>query len=323
MLKPLTDEKLITNCMCLFLKELIFCLIIFYLILGCPNSHKKNCTLTKFDDLGKNIFVNKKINMDSCSIIVDRYDRTDFFIIKKGNKFGLINDKKHLLLPLEYDTIERPRLADYFFITKNHLCGVVTSAGILTIPIYYEHIEYDWKNQKSGEEDCFLVQKNQKLGSIDFHNKIIIPVEYDGISNWVEYGPRAHYVKKNHQYGLIDYNSGKLIIPVIYDGLVVHRTNCIEIKKDGLYGIIDYNNKEIIPCIYSKIYVDFDFWGFDKNHKDLIFAENKTNWCKFDVNGKMISSNVPMNQIDKKILAYKPDSNEYRYHLKDCMLFPR
>lgn len=305
----------------LIMKSINYVFVILFLTLGCSQSPKKDKTFIDINDTIKSIFVYEKINLDDYSIVADKYDRTGFYIIRNSDKFGLIDDKNQLLLPLEYDTIERPRLADYFLITKNHKCGVVTSDGILTIPIDYEHIEYDWKEQKSGEEDCFIVQKNQKLGSIDFHNKIIIPIEYEGISNWVEYGPDAHYVMKDHLYGLVDYNSGKLIIPLIYDGLLVHRTNCIEVKKNGFYGIIDYNNKEIIPCIYDKIYVDFDFFGFDKNHKDLIFAENKTNWYKFDSKGKMISSNVPISQIDKDILSFKPDSNEYRYHLKDCMVF--
>lgn len=297
-------------------------LIIVCVSLGCSYGPKQN-RWTKSEDSGRKIFVYKKQNVDRCSLVIDPYDRTDFFVIRKGSKFGLIDNKKQLLLPLEYDTIERPRLADYFILTKHNLCGIVTSGGILTIPIIYEHIEYDWKEQKANEEDCFIVQKNQKLGSIDFHNKIIIPIEFDGISNWVEYGPQAHYVKKDNFYGLIDYNSGKLIIPVIYDGLVVHSTNCIEVKKDGIYGIIDYSNKVIIPCIYSKIFVDFDFWGLDENHKDFIFAEYKTKWYKFDAYGKMISSNLPISEIDNKFISYKPGVNKYRYHLKDCMVFPK
>jgi hypothetical protein len=301
----------------------ISCLLVsLYLILGCSHSPKKD-RINIENDMIKNIFIYQTINLDSCSIIEDPFDRTDFSVIRKLDKFGLINDKKQLLLPIEYDTIERPHLAGYFFITKNNLSGVVTSDGILTVPLNYEHIEYDWKEQKSGDEDCFIVQKNQKLGSIDFHNRIIIPIEYDGISNWVEYGPDAHYVKKNKLYGLIDYNSGKLIIPVIYEGLIVHRTNCIEVKKNGLYGIINWNNKVIIPYIYNKIYVDFDFIGLDRSHKDLIYAENKANWYKFDPNGRLISSNVPLSQIEKDVLSYKPDSNEYRYALKDCMIFPK
>ncbi len=292
------------------------------LLLGCNNSSKRDNISIKKNDSFVNVFVNKKINLDSCSIVIDPYNRKDFSIIKKGSKFGLVNNENQLLLPAEYDTIERPRLADYFFITKNNLSGVVTSDGILTVPIFYEHIEYDWKEQKSGEKDCFLIQKNRKLGSIDFHNTIIIPFEYDGISNWVEYGPDAHYVKKGTQYGIIDYNTGELIIPVEFDGIVDH-CGLIEIKNKGRYGIISWKNKEIIPCIYDRLYVDIDYFGFKQNHKDRIFAHKNNVWYEFLLSGKLLKSNVLTSEIDKVFLNYRPDSNEYRYHLNDCMVFPK
>lgn len=294
---------------------------ILFLLVGCINFHKKGKTSILNDDAFVNIFVNKKINLDSCSVIEDLHDRTDFFIIKKDAKFGLINSSNQLILPLIYDSIERPHLSNYFFISKNNLFGIVTSDGFLTVPIYYEHIEYDWKKQKSGDEDCFIVQKNNKLGSINFHNQTIIPIEYDGISNWVEYGPDAHYVKKGDHYGIIDYDSGKLIIPVVYDG-IVSREEVIEIKMKGRYGIVSWKNEEIIPCIYDRLYVDLDYFGFEKNHKDRIFAETNNVWYEFLMTGKLYKSNVSPTKINAHILKYWPDSDEYRYHLQDCMVFP-
>ena len=304
------------------MRRIFYIIASFCLILSCSNSPKKDKSITEISDTIKNIFISQPINLDSCSIIVDPYDRTDFSIIRKTDKFGLINDKNQLLLPIEFDTIERPRLADYFFITKNRLIGVVTSGGILTVPVYYEHIEYDWKEQKSAEEDCFIVQKNRKLGSIDFHNKTIIPIEYDGISNWVEYGPEAHFVKKGTKYGIIDYNTGKLIIPVEYDGIDVHR-GVIEIKKNNRYGVVSWKNEEIIPCTYDRLFVDLDYFGFEKNHKDRIFAKKDNVWYAFLMNGKLLKSNVSTVEIDSDFLKYKPDSNEYRYHLKDCMVITK
>lgn len=294
---------------------------IILLLSGCNNSSKKSLASIGKNDSIENIFILDKINLDSCLIIDDPDNHQNFYVIKKDGKFGLINNKRLLVLPTEFDSIKRPHLADYYLISKNNLFGVVTSEGYLTIPILYEHIEYDWKDKKSGEKDCFIVQKNKKLGSIDFYNNTIIPIEFDGISNWVEYGPDAHYVKKDDKYGIVNYNTGKLIIPVEYDGIEDYR-GLIEVKKNNKYGILSWDNTVIIPCIYDKIYVDLDFFGFENNHKDRIFAQKNNIWYEFLVSGKLIKSNVPTNKIKRDFWEYEPDINEYRYHLVDCMVFP-
>ena len=304
------------------MKRIHYLILSLLTLFGCNSSPKKNQNSVQKCDTAINIFVNKNINLDSCTIINDPENRTNLSIIKKNDKFGLINNIKQLVLPCVYDSIERPHLADYFFISKNGLFGVVTTKGILTIPIIYEQIEYEWKNQQSDDEDNFIVQKNKKLGTIDFHNNTIIPIEYDGISNWVEYGPDAHYVKKGCHYGIVDYKTGKLIIPVLYDGICNHK-GLIEIKMQGSYGIITLKNEEIIPCIYDRIFEDIDLFGFDKNHKDRIFARKNSIWYEFFLSGKISKSNISTKDINKDFLNYIPDSNEYSYHLKDCMVFPK
>jgi len=307
-----------------------FSIIICLFIIGCSQQTKKDnqsnidknkSSIVGPKNIGEKIFVNAQLITGKYAIIEDEDNNHDIFIVKKGNRFGLINNKNQIILSIEYDTIVRPHLANYFYVTKNNLTGVVTFDGFLTIPFIYEHIEYDWKEKESGEEDCFIVQKNKKLGSIDFHNNIIIPIEYDGISNWVEYGPNAHYVKKEGLYGLANWNSGKLIIPVIYDGLEDYK-GCIKVKKNGRYGVLSWENKVIVPCVFDRMYLDLDYFDFKANHKDRIFARKNNVWYEFETNGNLIRPNVPTNEINKDLLEYIPDSDEFRYHLKDCMTFP-
>jgi len=270
----------------------------------------------------KNIFICEKIDFDSLSIVEYPKMFKKFIIVKQKNKYGLLNEKKQLILPIEYDSIEHTHSAYWFVISKNKLYGVVSDEGVLTVPIYYEHIEDDFKGSKNIDDVGFIVQKNLKLGSIDFHNNIIIPIEYDGISNWVEYGPDAHYVKKGNFYGLINHHTGELIIPDIYDGLEVHRENIVEVKKNGLYGVLNFENKVVLPCMYNTLYVDLNWMGLEKYHEDIICASSKTEKFIFDVNGKLKSTEL-LNQVDKKGKFHNKDYNEYGYHLIECMIFPK
>ncbi|MHC1704997.1 MAG: WG repeat-containing protein [Tenuifilaceae bacterium] len=293
----------------------IFFVSFFILILGCSRQ-------SRIEINDRNIFIQGDSISEDCSIITSGNNLPDISIVKKNNFYGLINNKNHIILPIEYDTIELPRFANYFFITKNGLTGVVTEKGDLNIPLCYEHIEYEWKHkQRSGDEPTFIVQKNKKLGSIDFHDKVIIPIEYDGISNWVEYGPEAHYVKKGKLFGLIDYYSGNLIIKEIYDGIEVYG-NIIEVKKNGFYGIISFDNSIIIPIIYNRIFVEWDCFDPDNDQKKKIYAEKDNEWFEFEANGRLIRANISLNEIKKDCLTNKPDSNEYWYHLKAFMITP-
>ncbi len=305
-----------------------FLVVIF--IVGCDkhitkderlNANKENSFTNRPKNLGKNIFINGEVISEEYKIIEDIDNRLDIFVVKKGNRFGLINNKKKIILPIEYDTIERPHLENYFYITKNSLTGVVTKVGNLNIPIYYESIEYDWKNNVNEEEDGFIVQKNKKLGSIDFYNNVIIPIEYDGVSNWVEYGPSAHYIKKNGLYGLVDYNTGALKIPPIYDGLVAS-CRFVWVKKNGKYGVLTYRNKVVFPCVYTKIFIDLDCYGFEEVRVGRVLVEKNNIWYEYYKNGLLKKSNVPKDEIDKRFLTDRADSTEFSYHLKDCMVFP-
>ena len=291
------------------------------LLFGCKNPTSESFISMDTPKSYVNLFVNSNIIVDSCSIIEERYNHPLLNIVKKGSKFGLTNNTKLLVLPFDYDTIIYSHNTNHFIIAKHNLFGVISPRGFLTIPIAYEQIEFEWRNISSFEEISFIVQKDHKLGTINLNNNTIIPIEFDGISNWVEYGPKAHYVKKGNHYGLIDYKTGQLIVPVLYDGIEDHK-GIIEIKKNGKYGVLSWKNNVMIPCVYDRLFVDLDFFGLKMNHQDKIFAQKDNRWYEFLLNGTMSGSNIRTSEIDSNYLNMKQDSYEYRYHLKDCMVFP-
>ncbi len=52
-------------------------------------------------------------------------------------------------------------------------------------------LDYDGLDVCFYDETHFIVKENGKYGIIDKNLKIIVPLEYDRISNWVEYGQRT------------------------------------------------------------------------------------------------------------------------------------
>ena len=170
----------------------------------------------------------------------------------------------------------------------------------IIIPFEYQSINQTWYNNFSGI-DTFIVQKNDKLGTIDFKNNVVIPIEYDGISGWVEWGPEAHYVKKDGKYGLLAHN-GNLLIPVIYDDVFYYSNNIITVKNNEKKGIVNIRNQVIIPCIYDEIILDIDFWGFKSKNKneDQIIVKKNNIWTYMNLKGDITRKNVPNGEIIKK-----------------------
>ena len=103
----------------------------------------------------------------------------------------------------------------------------------------YSYIEKEFPNT----ENIFTVEKDGKIGTIDENNNVIIPIIYDGLSGWVEYGPEAHFVKNNDKYGIIS-PKGDIIIPIEYDYVGLPENGVIGVRKDGKYGVVSWKIKK-------------------------------------------------------------------------------
>ncbi|RDI56837.1 WG repeat-containing protein [Flavobacterium glaciei] len=64
-----------------------------------------------------------------------------FQIIKKGNKFGIINSKNETIIPIIYDEIKSSQNWRYFIIKQNNKIGLINVNGTLTKEPIYDSIE--------------------------------------------------------------------------------------------------------------------------------------------------------------------------------------
>lgn len=240
------------------------------------------------------------------------------FIAKKDGYFGLISFDNKVIQPFKYKFIYALN-GFAVYVNQDNMVGMYDDNGKIMIPFEYEAINKTYYNKSTydkmfpGVEDIYIVQKNGKIGTIDDKNNVIIPIIYDGLSGWVEYGPKAHFVKNNGKYGLISH-SGKIIIPIEYEYVGLPRNGVIHVKKDGRNGVISWDNKEILPFIYDKIILDIPMFDLgDDELKSKIVALRDKQWDYFDLSGKLLQSSVPINEITDKyqyILNWGEPSNE-------------
>ena len=97
------------------------------------------------------------------------------------------------------------------------------------------------------EDNTLLVRKNFKWGGLDETGKIIIPFIYDDAGS---YRDGLSLVLKDDKYGWLD-TKGKVIIPLEYDSAKEFEQDLAQVSKDNKIGWIDKTGKTIIPLEYD------------------------------------------------------------------------
>ncbi len=89
---------------------------------------------------------------------------------------------------------------------------------------------------------------DKKYGAVNYKAQVVVPFEYDYIS---EFSEGLAVVEKTKKFGLVDIN-GKMVIPVMYEK-IYHSENSgwpKPVKINGKAGAINRKNQLVIPATY-------------------------------------------------------------------------
>lgn len=117
--------------------------------------------------------------------------------------------------------------------------------GNLNFIDYYEYLEH-------------LNYGGCKHGMIDRSNLVVIPVEYDYLSEILIDRESYFLVQKGQMMGLLSAEN-KFIIPLVWNDMGIvpdlysKDEKLIIVSRDQQFGVIDLESREIIPLIYDKI----------------------------------------------------------------------
>lgn len=233
------------------------------------------------------------------------------YIAKKENRYGYITHNNKIIIPFDYKYIYEIN-DGLVYVNQEGKVGMYDEKGRIKIPFEYDAIYDTWYNNFDSEKTRFIVVQNGKVGTIDEENKIVIPIIYEALSGWVEYGPEAHFARKDGKYGLISYE-GDIIIPIEYEYVGIPSEGIIKVRKNGKYGAVSWKHKEILPCKYEKLVLDIPFFIFDdKRESKLVVLDNGV-WKYFNMKGKLLQDNIAEAEIMKNydyILKRGDPSNE-------------
>ncbi len=208
---------------------------------------------------------------DPCNISDQyKYERieyfNEFFTVYKDGKWGLVNDKGELLLPLKYEEL-KPFVFSYLRTLKvkeNGKYGLfkIDSSGNTEImaDIKFDEIGIDEDNYKLK---VALGDKRDYL----FEGEPYFDFEYNEVMYFLNY--RMFTIKKGKKIGLTKEDKTILIEPQYHSFLFIdERTYMVE--KNGKWGVINDRGRTLIPIQFTK----FDY----RYDQDMFFAAKKDKW---------------------------------------------
>jgi hypothetical protein len=205
---------------------------------------------------------------------VEKYDKIEsinggnLIFAWNDNQFSLVNKNGFPVSEIKYDDFIINKVIpnnDFIILEKNNKQGLVNSKGIEVVPFIYDKIgfnnnEYNLSDLIKGR---IKVEKNGKIGFINESGKELVPIKYDEIegfgSSTKKFSDKLVIVKNNGKVGLIDFEEGHLVIPVLYNeifefkALTASSYKIAKVNRNGKYGFVNMDGEEIISPIYDEI----------------------------------------------------------------------
>lgn len=224
----------------------------------------------------KGILIHHKETIEHArqNVASNKYEWTSNFqsnnwrIVKKGDKYGQINEKDELVFPIKYDKILNIK-EGFFWARETDKWMLFDSTAKVVTNEQFDVVSSFW-NHKA------FVEQGKKIGLIDNKqniNWIFNQMEYDYISDV----GNAYVVKKDGKYGLIS-KSKKVLLDCIYDisydDYTVKDDILIVQGEDELYGYYKIGHGWLTERIYenARIAHNYMYSGGKKVDIDQYFV---------------------------------------------------
>lgn len=216
------------------------------------------------------------------------YKTPNRFIVKKDDKYGVINKREEAIIPIEYMSIESSAYSDGSHLSrnKNGKYGFITMDGEVTLPFKYDKIDKNYSSNnmisKSGDQCGVVTIKSGKPTEI-------ISCEYDNITNL----KAVLITEQNNKYGLLDADGSEIVEPY-YDEINVLNNNsysnkALKARKKKMFYLLSDSGQNIS----NKGFVDADIIPDDTKSNGFTFfkVKQKDEFQIMDKVGKIINEN--------------------------------
>ncbi|AFM03329.1 hypothetical protein Fleli_0872 [Bernardetia litoralis DSM 6794] len=183
--------------------------------------------------------------------IFETEPKNELVLIEENNKVGYADKTGQLIVEPLYENIQDNFSENYYAkkgisqVKKGNLIGYINHLGKEILPLEFSKVN-DFYGIYDVKDAVTVAQKqNKKYGTIDRHNNVIIPFEYDfiGMDNRND---TLSFVKQNNKWGVIN-PFGKTVVPLNYSSVkYLQKTSTkealIEVFLDS--SVISYLDKK-------------------------------------------------------------------------------
>lgn len=182
---------------------------------------------------------------------------------------------KKELTPFIFESIGSFYSGDNTTATVNGKSGVIDNKGKIVLPCVYDELT----GFSVDGQQFYIASLNSAYGVIAENGMAIIPFEYDKISSSYYSRTNTLNVSKNKKWGVINFISKKVIVPLEYDELYSEVGTYKRVKKNGLYNLLAADN----TLAFSKWYKSMS--AYDENN---IIVDYQGKKGIIDINEKQI-----------------------------------
>jgi len=187
--------------------------------------------------------------------------------VRKGGKYGFINESGNIVVPVIYDAVYCEYSGDYIIpvfseglaaVVIDGKCGFIDKTCEFVIPAIYDgnFFRGEWVGYIPKFCDGLArVRQEQdgKFGYIDKSGNVAVNVEYEyaGNSFTGEFTEGLIRVCKDDKWGFVD-KSGNIIVPIDYDYVLNFSNGLAPVTYDSTdkWGFIDKTGKLVLPIEY-------------------------------------------------------------------------
>lgn len=173
----------------------------------------------KLTAFGKNDWLYINMKNEKITSASDGFEYANDFIdscaiVKKNNKFGLINHNGKIIADIKYDAIDKFQEGTAIIKTKvngKDMYGIINNKGVEIVPCNYDRLYNDL--YENNNRNLILARKDKKAGVLNRKGEIVIPFVYEDVNF---FSCSMAPVKQNGKWGYVN-TAGKLVIPCIYE----------------------------------------------------------------------------------------------------------
>lgn len=177
------------------------------------------------------VFAFIKINDSKDSIKLEVIEEADvkYYVLRKENKYGVIDKEGNIVVEPKYAEIIIPNpTKDVFLYSEN---ATINNSNFSAMNMAGDKLFGDYES--------------------------VCAIDINQLSSYVPYEKTVLKYKKGNLYGLVNL-SGEKVTDAIYEEIqgIDYKEGYLKAKKNGFYGVIDINGKSVIKNEYDDIESD-------------------------------------------------------------------